>query len=550
MVLLLQSQRQYIFEYDSSERLHAVTMPSVARHSMSTHTSIGYIRNIYNPPESNASVIFDYSDDGRILKTSFLGTGRQVFYKYGKLSKLSEIVYDSTAVTFGYDETTGVLKMVNLQSGGFSCTIRYRKVGPLVDKQIYRFSEEGMINARFDYTYHDNSFRIASIKPVISETPLPVDLYRYDEISGKVEHFGKFGVIYYDINQIITTAVMTLSKHFDTHGRIKEVQYEMFRSLMYWMTVQYDSMGRVIKRELKLGPYANTTKYTYDYDGDGQLQSVAVNDRPTWRYSYDLNGNLHLLNPGNSARLMPLRYDLRDRITRLGDVQYKIDDDGYLCQRGSDIFEYNSKGLLTRAYNKASGWSVQYRYDGVGRRASYKTNLGHHLQYFYSDLHNPTRITHVYNHSNSEITSLYYDLQGHLFAMESSSGEEYYVASDNTGTPLAVFSINGLMIKQLQYTAYGEIYYDSNPDFQMVIGFHGGLYDPLTKLVHFTQRDYDVLAGRWTSPDYTMWRNVGKEPAPFNLYMFKNNNPLSNELDLKNYVTGETLLPRFRSNFL
>ncbi|XP_049563179.1 teneurin-2 isoform X10 [Orcinus orca] len=537
MVLLLQSQRQYIFEYDSSERLHAVTMPSVARHSMSTHTSIGYIRNTYNPPESNASVIFDYSDDGRILKTSFLGTGRQVFYKYGKLSKLSEIVYDSTAITFGYDETTGVLKMVSLQSGGFSCTIRYRKIGPLVDKQIYRFSEEGMVNARFEYTYHDNSFRIASIKPVISETPLPVDLYRYDEISGKVEHFGKFGVIYYDINQIITTAVMTLSKHFDTHGRIKEVQYEMFRSLMYWMTVQYDSMGRVIKRELKLGPYANTTKYTYDYDGDGQLQSVAVNDRPTWRYSYDLNGNLHLLNPGNSVRLMPLRYDLRDRITRLGDVQYKIDDDGYLCQRGADIFEYNSKGLLTRAYNKASGWSVQYRYDGVGRRASYKTNLGHHLQYFYSDLHNPTRITHVYNHSNSEITSLYYDLQGHLFAMESSSGEEYYVASDNTGTPLAVFSINGLMVKQLQYTAYGEIYHDSNPDFQMVIGFHGGLYDPLTKLVHFTQRDYDVLAGRWTSPDYTMWKNVGKEPAPFNLYMFKSNNPLSNELDLKNYVT-------------
>ncbi|XP_038628396.1 teneurin-2 isoform X3 [Tachyglossus aculeatus] len=537
MVLLLQSQRQYIFEYDSSDRLQAVTMPSVARHSMSTHTSIGYIRNIYNPPESNASVIFDFSDDGRILKTSLLGTGRQVFYKYGKLSKLSEIVYDSTAVTFGYDETTGVLKMVNLQSGGFSCTIRYRKIGPLVDKQIYRFSEEGMVNARFDYTYHDNSFRIASIKPVISETPLPVDLYRYDEISGKVEHFGKFGVIYYDINQIITTAVMTLSKHFDTHGRIKEVQYEMFRSLMYWMTVQYDSMGRVTKRELKLGPYANTTKYTYDYDGDGQLQSVAVNDRPTWRYSYDLNGNLHLLNPGNSVRLMPLRYDLRDRITRLGDVQYRIDDDGFLSQRGSDVFEYNSKGLLTRAYNRASGWTVQYRYDGVGRRASCKTNLGHHLQYFYADLHNPTRMTHVYNHSNSEITSLYYDLQGHLFAMESSSGEEYYVASDNTGTPLAVFSINGLMIKQLQYTAYGEIYYDSNPDFQLVIGFHGGLYDPLTKLVHFTQRDYDVLAGRWTSPDYTMWRNIGKEPAPFNLYMFKSNNPLSNELDLKNYVT-------------
>lgn len=94
-----------------------------------------------------------------------------------------------------------------------------------------------------------------------------------------MEHFGKFGVIYYDINQIITTAVMTLSKHFDTHGRIKEVQYEIFRSLMYWMTVQYDSMGRVVKRELKIGPYANTTQYRYDYDGDGQLTGVKVNNR-------------------------------------------------------------------------------------------------------------------------------------------------------------------------------------------------------------------------------------------------------------------------------
>ncbi|KAM4037016.1 teneurin-2 isoform 1-T1 [Anomaloglossus baeobatrachus] len=537
MVLLLQSQRQYIFEYDSSDRLYSVTMPSVARHSMSTHTSIGYIRNVYNPPESNASIIFDYSEDGRILKTSYLGTGRQVFYKYGKLSKLSEIIYDSTAVTFGYDETTGVLKMVNLQSGGFSCTIRYRKIGPLVDKQIYRFSEEGMVNARFDYTYHDNSFRVASIKPIISETPLPVELYRYDDISGKIEHFGKFGVIYYDVNQIITTAVMTLTKHFDTHGRIKEVQYEIFRSLMYWMTVQYDSMGRVIKRELKLGPYANTTKYTYEYDGDGQLLTVAVNDRQTWRYNYDLNGNLYLLTPGNGVRLLPLRYDLRDRITRLGDVQYKIDDDGFLNQRGADIFDYNSKGLLTRAYNKVLGWNVQYRYDGLGRRASCKTNLGLHLQLFYADLHNPTRVTHVYNHSNSEIISLYYDLQGHLFAMESSSGEEYYIASDNTGTPLAAFSINGVMIKQLQYTPFGEIYFDSNPNFQLIIGFHGGLYDPLTKLVHFAQRDYDVLAGRWISPDYTTWRKIGRDPAPFNLYMFKNNNPLSTEMDLKNYVT-------------
>uniref|UniRef100_A0A8D0L4Z0 Teneurin-3 n=1 Tax=Sphenodon punctatus TaxID=8508 RepID=A0A8D0L4Z0_SPHPU len=352
MVLLLHSQRQYIFEYDLLDRLSAITMPSVARHTMQTIRSIGYYRNIYNPPESNASVIMDYNEEGQLLQTAFLGTSRRVLYKYRRQTKLSEILYDSTRVSFTYDETAGVLKTVNLQSDGFICTIRYRQIGPLIDRQIFRFSEDGMVNARFDYSY-DNSFRVTSMQGVINETPLPIDLYQFDDISGKVEQFGKFGVIYYDINQIISTAVMTYTKHFDAHGRIKEIQYEIFRSLMYWITVQYDSMGRVTKREIKIGPFANTTKYAYEYDVDGQLQTVYLNEKIMWRYNYDLNGNLHLLNPSNSARLTPLRYDLRDRITRLGDVQYRLDEDGFLRQRAptspSTVSRMYDSGVLQNA---------------------------------------------------------------------------------------------------------------------------------------------------------------------------------------------------------
>uniref|UniRef100_A0A667WKH4 Teneurin transmembrane protein 3 n=1 Tax=Myripristis murdjan TaxID=586833 RepID=A0A667WKH4_9TELE len=534
MVLLLHSQHQYIFDYDSGDRLSAVTMPSVARHTMQTVRSIGYYRNIYSPPESNASVTVDYSEDGQLLRVAHLGTGRRILYKYRRQNKLAEILYDSTRVSFTYDETAGVLKTVNLQSEGFICSIRYRQIGPLVDRQIFRFSEDGMVNARFDYTY-DNSFRVTSMQAVINETPLPIDLYQFDDISGKVEQFGKFGVIYYDINQIISTAVMTYTKHFDQHGRIKEIQYEIFRSLMYWITIQYDNMGRVTKREIKIGPFANTTKYGYEYDVDGQLQTVFLNEKMMWRYNYDLNGNLHLLNPGNSARLTPLRYDLRDRITRLGDVQYRLDEDGFLRQRGAEIFEYNSKGLLVRVYSKAASWTIQYRYDGLGRRVASRNSLGQHIQFFYADLSYPTRITHVYNHSSSEITSLYYDLQGHLFAMEISSGEEFYIACDNTGTPLAVFSSNGLLLKQVR-VCFMEWNFDS-VYFVLVIGFHGGLYDPLTRLLHFGDRDYDIPAGRWTTPDISTWTRVGKDPQPFNLYMFRNNNPVSKIHQVKEYVT-------------
>lgn len=79
------------------------------------------------------------------------------------------------------------------------------------------------------------------------------------------------------------------------------------------------------------------------------------------------------------------------------------------------IFHFKSNvillGLLVRVYSKAASWTIQYRYDGLGRRVAARNSLGQHLQFFYADLNYPTRITHVYNHSSSEITSFYYDLQ-------------------------------------------------------------------------------------------------------------------------------------------
>lgn len=76
-------------------------------------------------------------------------------------------------------------------------------LGPLTSRQIFRFTEEGLVTARFDYSY--NNFRVTSMQAVINETPLPIDLYRYVDVSGRVEQFGKFSVIFYDLNQVSFT---------------------------------------------------------------------------------------------------------------------------------------------------------------------------------------------------------------------------------------------------------------------------------------------------------------------------------------------------------
>ncbi|XP_058906026.1 teneurin-1 isoform X3 [Kogia breviceps] len=193
VMLLLHSQRRYIFEYDQSDCLLSVTMPSMVRHSLQTMLSVGYYRNIYSPPDSSTSFIQDYSRDGRLLQTLQLGTGRRVLYKYTKQARLSEILYDTTQVTLTYEESSGVIKTIHLMHDGFICTIRYRQTGPLIGRQIFRFSEEGLVNARFDYSY--NNFRVTSMQAVINETPLPIDLYRYVDVSGRTEQFGKFSVI-------------------------------------------------------------------------------------------------------------------------------------------------------------------------------------------------------------------------------------------------------------------------------------------------------------------------------------------------------------------
>ena len=128
-MLLLHSQRRYIFEYDQSDCLLSVTMPSMVRHSLQTMLSVGYYRNIYTPPDSSTSFIQDYSRDGRLLQTLHLGTGRRVLYKYTKQARLSEVLYDTTQVTLTYEESSGVIKTIHLMHDGFICTIRYRQTG-------------------------------------------------------------------------------------------------------------------------------------------------------------------------------------------------------------------------------------------------------------------------------------------------------------------------------------------------------------------------------------------------------------------------------------
>jgi len=112
-------------------------------------------------------------------------------------------------------------------------------------------------------------------------------------------------------------------------------------------------------------------------------------------------------------------------------------------------------------------------------------------------------------------------------------GSTYRILSDHLGSPrIVIDTTSGAVVQRLDYDEFGIVTQDTNRGLQP-FGFAGGLYDPDTGLVRFGARDYDALAGRWTSKDPI--RFAGGDT---NLFGYVLNDPI-NWRD----PSGEFLLP-------
>src|SRR5438477_8463401 len=84
------------------------------------------------------------------------------------------------------------------------------------------------------------------------------------------------------------------------------------------------------------------------------------------------------------------------------------------------------------------------------------------------------------------------------------------------------FVLSSCTVKMLAYDAFGNVVADSNPAFDLPIGFAGGLADGATGLVRFGLRDYDPAAGRWAARDPILFAG-----GQTNLYAYVGNDPIN-----------------------
>ena len=282
----------------------------------------------------------------------------------------------------------------------------------------------------------------------------------------------------------------------------------------YTLQVTYDSANRISQRIETEAGAAHTFSYTYD--ADGQLIQATRDGQVVETYTYDLDGN-RISRQVGSGLAETATYDAQDRLVQRGGVTYRFDADGFLTARGGDTFQYSARGELVSA--TIGGSTITYVYDGVGRRVS-RTDAAGTTQYLYGDLARPYLVTAVRSPAGA-LTGLYYDQSNRLFALER-GGARFYVATDQAGTPKVVLDANAARVRVLDSDSFGRLLADSNPAFDLPIGFGGGLSDAATGLVRLGLRDYDPEAGRWTARDPLLFG-----ASQTNLYAYVNSDPIN-----------------------
>ena len=507
---ILPSGAAFSYEYDAVGNLVAVTLPSGRVHQLD-YTPINQMADYVAPGAEFPGTVRTYDLD-KAVDLVTMPSGRVIDYSYDSGGRVTGLNYPAASVSFDYDDATERLGgTTRTPSSGLAQSVDYGYDGPLVTDMAW----SGAANGTFSYGY-DNDFNINSMTFDGATVAIA-----YDD-DGNMTAFGPFNMARSGPAgslSNINDGTLDLNLSYDAIWRLDQRTHAVAGQSVYAINLDYENRGLMSRGRIatKTETVAGVTHvYTYGYDVDGQLREVMRDGEVVEAYAYNADGDRISTLAGTAV------YDDRGLLTQLGDVFYTFDADGFLAQRGTDLFEYGARGELIRA-TLGDGMVITYSYDGVGRRVSRTQsdeNGSATVQYLYGDPGNVFLVTHVRD-AAGVVTALFYDQAGLLYAMER-DGVRFYVATDQVGTPKVVSDGSGAVVKTLDYDSFGRLLDDSNPGFDVPLGYAGGLADRATGLVRFGLRDYDPAAGRWTAHDPVLF-DGGQE----NLYVYVDNDPIN-----------------------
>lgn len=525
----------YLLQYDEAGALQSLTTPRGHIHAFSLQTSLGFFKYQYYSPVNRHPFEILYNDDGQIIAKVYPHQSGRVAYVYDQTGKLDTVLAGMSSIHYSYQENTNAVKYIDIIEPYFELKHEFKYHGGLLKNEKLQFgTKSGLDNTHYRYQYDGNA-RLSAVDIDINSKQLPQLRLKHNQNMGVLESVSDLRVFR---NMFNKSVMQDNAKQFltiidyDSHGRIKSVLINIKAFDVFRLELEYDKRNRIKTQQFLIGRTSSMDRITYN--ADGHVMEVVGSGANNWKFVYDENGNV--IGAIDQGHKQSLGYDLGDRVVQVGDVELiNYDSRGFVIRRGEQKYRYNPRGQLTHAFerDKFSAW---YAYDDRGRMVSWRDAQDNITQLLYAYPHTPELVSHVHFPQTGRTFRLLYDDRKFLIAVETSE-QRFYVACDQNGSPLALFDINGNIIKEIRRTPFGKVQMDSNPDFYLPVDFHGGLLDPHTQLVYIKGRLYDPSIGQWMTPAWEELASQLTSPTDVFIYRFHNNDPINPPQRKINYMT-------------
>ncbi|XP_031338872.1 teneurin-m isoform X6 [Photinus pyralis] len=522
----------YLLQYDEAGALQSLTTPRGHIHTFSLQTSLGFFKYQYFSPMNRHPYEIIYNDEGQILAKVYPHQSGKVAYVYDRSGKLETSLAGLSSTHYVYHDATNLVKNVDIVEPNFELKHEFKyHAGILKDEKLKFLGKSGLDNTHYKYQYDGNA-RLSGIDVDINGKEMPQLRLKYNQNLGMLEAISDLRIYRNTFNRSVmqdTSKQFFTITDFDEHGRIKSILINIKSFDVYRLELEYDQRNRIKTQKLTVGRSSFLDKITYNADG----HVLEVLGTSNWKYVFDENGNV--IGVIKEKEKISLGYDSGDRVVQYGDVEFNsYDSRGFVVRRGEQKYRYNSHGQLIHAFERDK-FQTWYHYDDRGRLIAWNDDKGNVTQYFYANPSSPDLITHLHFPKSGRTFRFLYDQREVIITVETSE-QRFYVATDQNGSPLALFDTNGNLIKEVRRTPFGAIVLDTNPDFYLPVDFHGGIFDPNTKLVFLAKKLYDPTVGQWMTPSWEKLATKLTTPTDIFIYRFKNNDPINLNTDVS-YMT-------------
>ena len=516
------------YEYDKAIRLTALVNENNATYEFAYDASD---RLIEEKRIDNLTRRFTYNVGGHLTRLDEIGYGdraerpqRSTEFERDVIGRLLAKVNQDARQDYVYDEADRLLSIHRLPSSiGKKLGVEEEKLDfsyDLLGRLVKETTPQGALAYEYD--------PLSNLTTLTLPTGQHLNHLYYG--SGHLHQLNLDGLLISDIERddlhrevYRSQGKLTSCFGYDAMGR---------KSWQFASTIPAEKLSQIqnpgINTSLLVDHAYNPIHRRYEYDPAGELVRTLDKLRGEIKYEYEANGQLHSRETGRLVDSEEFRYDAAanrlnfntsqfdhvkdNRIKRWRDQEYTYDAWGNLIEKRSGLtklqkFTYDCENRLVRAETMANSQvhSVgTYRYDSLGRRVGKTSEIDgqtEHKHFLWQGLQ-------MLREETPWQSSLYIYEPGSyapLARVDQGEGEAeqtlYNFHTDQIGTPLEMTDVDGQIVWQATYKAWGEVESLAVSEIEQKLRFQGQYFDDETGLHYNTFRYYDPEVGRFITQD-------------------------------------------------